>query len=346
MGTIEKQLEFGSEHGFPERKSGEVKTVEPKEEETEGAELYERSLIFKKLEKRRERDKTPFVLFSDIDRTFYHEGALDDMQKLGHGLENADMGLVLVTGRRDTNKNLGNLPTPDVLVQAAGSEIYIRTDDGLILDEAYAHKISERWEREKIMEYFHAFLENKKWQERVKLPDQESKWEVVSFFTGTEAKVKAFVSELESHLLGLSPESKLKVTYWENHNPKPGSFNFFVGIVPENAGKVEAIKHLQESLDIKDGLVAGDSRIDSDMLLNSGLPAVIVGESRQSLIKEATSSSEPLLFKEVRELPEGQWVYFAPQRKKSTRGAGGIITALKTGMFSKKDVLEDLVKKL
>lgn len=343
---MKNQLEFGPEHGFPEKEPEKVKPPKSKREDAESFEPYEESVIFQKLTTRRKQDKTPFVIFSDIDRTFYHEDALQDMENLGRGLENANMGLVLVTGRRDTNINLGDLPMPDLLVQAAGTEIYIRTDKGLVLDEKYAEKIGAGWEREEIMESVNSFLRQKEWEKRVKLPDQDSKWEIVSFFTGTETKVRAFVAELEQHLLAVSPDTNLKVTYWENHNPKPGSFNFFVGVVPKNAGKVEAIRHLQDVLDIKDGLVAGDSRIDSDMLLQSDFPAVIVGESRPSLIQETVGSSDPLLFKEVRELKDGQWVYIAPQRRKTTKGAGGIITALKTGMFTKKDVFEDLVKKL
>lgn len=342
---MKKQLEFGSEHGFPEIKKGKNAEFSQDAKMMLGvSEMYKESKILQKINTRRDQGKTPFVLFSDIDGTFHHEEMLPEMLKLKEALDSADMGLVLVTARRDSNKNLSDTPHPDALIQAVGTEVYIRKGNEYILDEEFSKMIERNWDREKIFKALQSVIsQNEQWQTKVRTPAQDSKWEVVSFFTGAEQDLKMFIAEIEKNL-PMAGEIRAKIIYWENH--KPNSFNFFVGIIPEKSGKVEAINHLHTKLGKIDGLVAGDSRIDSDMILQSGFPAVIVGDSKPSLISESVEQSEPLLFNKIRDLKDGQWLYTADQEKQETKGSGGIITALKTGMFLRENIYKDLAKNL
>ena len=338
---MKEQLEFEQKHGFskPSEADSEAAETFGQKHVSESPEMFKGSDILNKIITRRSEGKTPFVLFSDIDGTFHHKERTQEMFDLKDGLEDADMGLALVTGRRDANTNLANIPTPDILIQAAGSEIYLRKGDRLVLDEGFSDEIKEGWDRESTVNALRAFCSNnERWREKIQIPEQDSKYEVISNFIGTDEETQDFIARFEKDLSdqGL----KAKVTYWEH--PSKQGFDCYIGILPIKAGKVQAIDYLHKKLGDIDGLVAGDSRIDIDMLLQSGFPAVIVGGSQSSLLNEAAVKSEQLLFEDIRELSSGQWVYVANQNKPELKGSGGIIAALKTGMFLKADIEADL----
>jgi len=92
---------------------------------TELAEQYQNSDIGEKIKERRRWGRRPVILFTDIDNTFYREDRKEDMLLLKRAIDESQIGLVYITGRRDFHKYEGDIPKPDILVGAAGTEIYI-----------------------------------------------------------------------------------------------------------------------------------------------------------------------------------------------------------------------------
>jgi hydroxymethylpyrimidine pyrophosphatase-like HAD family hydrolase len=119
------------------------------------------TLFSKLLAQRRQGSKKPFILFSDIDRTFIlEEGSLDERAQYRQAteeiirlLEDNFIPLVLVTGNdfpmvQDYIAQNRLQTVPDAVVAAVGSEIYLRQESGEFLPDhfysAYMQKIFPR----------------------------------------------------------------------------------------------------------------------------------------------------------------------------------------------------------
>ena len=206
-------------------------------------------------------------IITDLDNTLI--GDTEELNKfLSWYQENkTNIGLGLATGR-DIDSALevlrqNNVPIPQILITAVGSEIYYFNNNQLSLDKDWQLIIQDKWEPDKIKNLLKSF-------DFLTLQDNQQEHRVGYHITeNSYMKIQSIQSRLKQQLV------RHKIIVVESR---------FVDILPYRASKYSAIKYVCKKMGVKveDVLVAGDSGNDRDML--SKMPnAVVVANHQKEL---------------------------------------------------------------
>lgn len=200
-------------------------------------------------------------LVCEIDDTLL--GDREALQKLIERLrtEGQTMGVGIATGRNlDSSLSMleeWNFPMPDLLITAAGSEIYYGPD--IVSDTGWQKHISYRWQPDAVR----SAMINIPGVE-LQAPDAQGRFKIAYFVDA--AKAPSF-REINRHLR--RQQLHVKGIY---------SHNMYLDLLPIRASKGDAIRYaaLKWGLPVKRLLVAGASGNDESMLVGNTI-AVVVG---------------------------------------------------------------------
>ncbi len=201
---------------------------------------------------------------SDIDGTLISEehdhAGLEELITLINSRP-ADLAIALASGRSiDLVLKVieeFQLPLPDFLVCAVGSQIYYRHNDDFRLDRGWSSYLDKDWNRQEILRR----LRSLDWLDLQE--DEAQNPHKVSYYI----KDETFKSEQFDAVLG-KYRSMISVIY---------SHNLFLDILPRRASKGKALKYIcrKWSIPSHDLYTAGDSGNDLDMLVGSGKGIIV-----------------------------------------------------------------------
>jgi sucrose-phosphate synthase len=206
------------------------------------------------------------LILTDIDNTL--TGDDDAMERFFELLANTDehVGFGIATGRRfEKVKELmeeKNLPHPEVLITAVGTEIYYGKN--LTLDRSWQNHIGYGWNREKTKDVLDQI-------DGLYYPEDEGQ----SFFK-LSYKIDLEKAPNQAQIKRILRQHKLKVKTILSHN-------MYLDIIPSRAGSGLSIRHLAFKWDIPMDhiLIAGDSGNDEGMLSGNTLGVVVGNYSKE-----------------------------------------------------------------
>lgn len=301
--------------------------------------IYKSGTIAEKINYRLDHGQSPLVLFSDIDNTFYHKELPEEASRLSQILEDNHWGLVFVTGNEaDILSRRPELPKADILVGAVGTDIAVRQKDGSYAkDEEYQKLLGEGWDRPQIIEESRGIISENpqiRFQDKTdpdKNPDVKEPFKVSFWVNGD---IKDADPILEKFRARLGSDIQI-IAVIDIGNPIT-SYN--IDILPKNAGKAFAVRYLTNKLGVF-GPVAGDSENDIDMLVESGQPAILVGNAtdrtRQSVLLATKDEKVASFGTKVQKLPSGARITIG--RKGAEDAARGLTSILKKGDINPED---------
>jgi sucrose-phosphate synthase len=206
------------------------------------------------------------LLVCDIDDTLL--GDEEGLRKLLDAISHAQdrVGLAVVTGRRieSTMEVLEkwNVPVPDVLVTAVGSEIYY--GHRMVEDTDWTKHINYRWKPEALREAMRNFpglkLQKETEQRRFKISYD------------VDPSLAPTLREIRTHLRKRDLHAKLIYSH-----------NAYLDLLPVRASKGLAMQYLtiKWGLDTRKILVAGDSGNDEEMLRGNNLGVIVANYSKE-----------------------------------------------------------------
>jgi len=205
-------------------------------------------------------------LVCDIDDTLL--GDRKGLEQLLQAIAEAQdkVGLAVVTGRRiDSTMEVlkkWNVPVPDVLVTAVGSEIYY--GHRMVEDSDWAKHINYRWKPDALREAMRNFpglkLQKNSEQRRFKISYD------------VDPKLMPSLREIRAHLRKRDLHAKLIYSH-----------HAYLDLLPVRASKGLAIQYLtiKWGLDPRKILVAGDSGNDEEMLRGNNLGVIVANYSKE-----------------------------------------------------------------
>ncbi len=202
-----------------------------------------------------------YFLFTDIDHTLLGE----DNSKLPAFVQFVKsnknrIGFGVASGRTiESIKEVlesYHIPSPDIIVSSVGSEIYY--GKRLHYGQGWASHISNKWQRDRIVDLLKAFDFLEYQEEETQRPFK------ISYFMPPE---KDYLTQIHSTLL----TNKCRYNLIYSHDQ-------FLDILPYRASKGKALRYLSYKWEIplRNFLVCGDSGNDEEMLRGEPL-AVVVG---------------------------------------------------------------------
>lgn len=259
---------------------------------------FDNSEILKILTRQYHEKKRGVVLFTDIDKTFYRAGKEAATKKLTQRAHEQLWPIVTLTGNSYEGvmamigKNI--LPYFDIIVGSAGTEIWVlhQTEDGTLAYEKdrifESLQTNSKFNRQQIVIEAHTMIADFKekhpeWQFDFQSPEQaelatatSQPFKVSFYFFASTAQAMKIHEQVKSYFLGQT----ILMCEEMNHNSQlPADApikKYCVDIVSSSKGK--ALQYICNLLGISEGLVAGDSGNDVDMLLSQqGLDSVLVG---------------------------------------------------------------------
>ncbi|HPJ39461.1 MAG TPA: HAD-IIB family hydrolase [Spirochaetota bacterium] len=201
-----------------------------------------------------------FFLVTDIDNTLTG-GDVSELNELLDILrEYKDcMGFAVATGRTidSTVEHFrdNDIPIPDIIVSSVGSEIYYGQE--MIYDQGWARHISDKWNRERIVELLDQF-DFLKYQDE----DTQRKFKVSYFMEPEKDRLPKI------HDILLKNRCGYNLIY---------SHGQFLDILPNRASKGKAIRYISYKweLPLENIMVCGDSGNDEEMLRGEPLGVVV-----------------------------------------------------------------------
>jgi sucrose-phosphate synthase len=206
------------------------------------------------------------LLVCDVDDTLL--GNQEGLEKLLEAISHARdrVGLAVVTGRRIESTmdvlEKWNVPIPDVLVTAVGSEIHY--GHRMVEDTDWTKHINYHWKPEALREALHNFpglkLQTAADQRRFKISYD------------VDPELAPSVKQIRTHLR--KRDLHAKIIY---------SHNAYLDFLPVRASKGLAIQYLtiKWGLDPRKILVAGDSGNDEEMLRGNNLGVIVANYSKE-----------------------------------------------------------------
>jgi sucrose-phosphate synthase len=200
------------------------------------------------------------ILVCDIDNTLL--GDDEALKALLDEIQSSDkkIGLAVATGRRLDSAikviKKANIPTPDFLITAVGTEIYY--GHGLLEDDAWARHLDYRWHPKELRNAMKGFPGLK-----LQAATEQRRYKIS--YNVDPAKAPT-VSEIMAHLR--KQDLHAKVIY---------SHQAYLDLLPVRASKGLAIRYLslKWGLPPERILVAGDSGNDEEMLRGNTLGLVV-----------------------------------------------------------------------
>jgi len=271
-------------------------------------EAYRDSKFFGMLNTQKEKGDSPTALFTDIDNTFSRADRVEATKELERKSEEENIPIISVTGNsfEGVLKRIerGELPYFSVIAGSVGTEIWLlhETPEGekekeykkeYKKDTFFEKKLRESgFKRGEIAakgsqmvadlrrvhpEWGIDFQQPGKERELLEKADPEYQPFKVSFyFYASPGSVEEVAKEVATRF----PSQSLVVCEEINYNRRLPSDapmrKYCLDILPISKG--ETVAYLSKLAEIKQGIVAGDSGNDTDMLLETGsLNAVLVG---------------------------------------------------------------------
>lgn len=296
--------------------------------------VYADSSMALKIASRVKKGNQPIALFTDIDNTFYRQEEAELSGKLASILDENKWGLVYVTGRDlPAVEGQDDLPQADIVVASVGTEIFVKKPDGTYeQDSGYRKLLLGTWDRAEVYKVAQQLVNENEALEfqprdvsgtfvREGAGQEPQEFKISFNISGdqkTADQICALVEERISGARVVLSQDIHKENWWN------------LDLLPIHAGKELAVRHLTEKLGLI-GHVGGDSGNDISMLVDSGLPAILVGNAHEHVKAEVvglemmpTSSGM-----QVRRLENGCKI--ACGREKVDEAAAGLINALQQG---------------
>lgn len=277
---------------------------------------YGQSTMLAKRAAQSDRGEEYGALFSDIDNTFYRKDRAETSLELSKKADSLNYPCVAVTGNNfDAIKHRiesGELPDFDAIVGAVGNEIMLKQ---ISKDEqgkpAYAKDeeferllILGGFDREQIAHKAASMLD----RIRDMAPESEFDYQPatkdaeIKYLAGEKAEVQPFkvsfhflapsdqeIDNLMKEVSATFPDQKIVMCEEIGYNSKVGEgepLKYCVDIVA--ATKADAVNYLTKILEVKRGLVAGDSGNDLNMFLENDIKmeGVVVGGHKPEVTRE------------------------------------------------------------
>ncbi len=262
-----------------------------------------------------ERGEPFSVAYTDVDNTFYRQDRHDVAQELGRAASEGGYPIIAVTGNdyggMMNRINSGELPRFDLIIGAVGTEVWALQEDGQTYapDRFFERTLQESgYQRPEVAAKVGQFIDSM----NTARPDltialQRAEEEAAylrgnaaanvqpfkiscTFFASSEAEVAEFSQSTNIWF----PEQKAVICEEIGYNSQlpagqwPRKYN--LDVLPIT--KLGAIEYTSDLLDVKQGIVAGDSGNDIDMLLQSdSLTAVVVGGAKNELRQAASAAT-------------------------------------------------------
>lgn len=278
-------------------------------------ETYPDSELFEKLNIQKKKGENPTALFTDIDNTFYKADKKDALATLTREAREKNIPIIAVTGndfkgmKEKINKE--ELPYFDVVVGSVGTEIWVlhkKVDSQITYKkDDYFEKllIESGFEREKLVRTSIDFIDDLKnslpeSEIDFQNPELEREWlsnknlncqpfKISLYFFANQQLLKEISKKAEKKFSNQSVIICEEINYNSSLPPNEETKKYCLDMLPVT--KKDAVDYLSKLAGIKQGIVAGDSGNDVDMLLNSGnLNAVLVGGYKNEAIREINKS--------------------------------------------------------
>lgn len=265
--------------------------------------IYQESVLGKMLDSQKD-DRV--ALFTDIDNTFARKGFEGASLELEKRSGEESVPIVAVTGNYFSvvMKRIlsGELPPFQAIASSVGTEIWLLkgvSEDGTpeyVKDTVFQESLEKSgYVRNELVEVSEKvildfekthpdwkfdFQSPEKELDLKTNPDDEYRFKISFFAYLSDEDVSAMVAELQEKF----PKQQVVVCEEINYNktlsPDAKIKKFCIDILPIT--KAGAVRYMSKVANVDQGLVAGDSGNDIDMLLNSGeLDAVLVGGYKQ-----------------------------------------------------------------
>lgn len=235
---------------------------------------------------------TPRLLASDLDGTLIppdeSPDRMQELEDLRRTVEVMDLALAYVTGRHLSSALRGierfGLPRPNALACDVGARVYWCRDGTYEPDEEYEDTLRAS-PGFVAAERIRAALAD---LAPLRLQEPESQHDFKVSYYVDEPPSPALLEEIRARLAN---EGRVRVV--ASHDPGSGDGDGFLDLLPERAGKANAVRHVTGKLGMteEDVVFAGDSGNDKDALL-SGVRAVLVGNAPDTLRAEVRNSAE------------------------------------------------------
>lgn len=245
------------------------------------------------------------ALITDIDNTLYRADsqlAIDATWQLRKRLTNDNRPIIAVTGNSYAvvrhRLDSGELPPLEVIVGSVGTEVWIRKATNYVFDAVYDSHLQQTGYQHrqvadgasKIMQILNAKIPT------ASVTFQDTNDNTIYktslyFYADTLATVaiitQAFTSHFTKFKIVICEEIHYNASLQSNDQPK----KYCLDIVP--ATKADAVNYLINTYRLKQGIVAGDSGNDIDMLLETpdSFIAVAVGGHKDELARALTAAT-------------------------------------------------------
>lgn len=287
---------------------------------------YFNSEVLAKRDRQNERGEAFGIAFTDIDNSFYRPDRAATTSEIGVQAENLNYPIVAVTGNDFTGvlKRIesGELPPFEMIIGSVGTEIWVRQAETNTYkpDRAYEKELENSgYHRPQVAELVSQFISQVNGAEPdLQVEYQNPVGELVYLQSADDSKIQPFkiscffYASSESEVANLTqlanekfPNQALVVCEEIGYNSRlePGDQRkkYNLDILPIT--KAGAVAYTCDLLDVKKGLVAGDSGNDIDMLIDSGtLVAVVVGGAKNELVQAVNTQApteKPTSFRKV-----------------------------------------------
>lgn len=250
------------------------------------------------------------VLFTDVDKTFYHESDPQASRDLADLLKRSGMSLIYVTARDwsgpKEEEDPNDPPLPDAYISFMGTRIYVRQKNGEYKqDMEFENTMDREWHSVDAAELLKKVVEQID-DEDVIIPERQPfEYAITIHIMGNDKdKIKFTLEQLESAL-----PQELRVFFWTGAEADRS----YITVLPASGGKMPAVNYLSDKLGINKAVTAGDSCSDVEMITSSRHPGILVGGSTETAIAAAEEVSDHRWGKFRVSRENGNIVYLAGQ---------------------------------
>lgn len=268
--------------------------------------VYTSSAYLNLLAKQRAAGEKATAIFTDVDNTFYHEGAIRASKRLVKEAHAKHYPLIAVTGSDFEGVyhriQKGELPHFAVIAGSVGTEIYILYENGKKFyrkDQYYDYLVKAmQFDRRAIVKksfemIAHLHRYHPTWQFQFQLPEVEKHYlkhpkkfyqpyKVSFHFFASLNDLQEVEQEVQEYLSQYNVVICEEVGYNKRLHAKAKIRKYCLDVLAVT--KADAVKYLELIGNITRGIVAGDSGNDISMLLTeSSLSPVIVGGYRHEV---------------------------------------------------------------
>lgn len=233
----------------------------------------------------------PILICTDLDRTLIPNGSQTESPQarplFAHIAQRSDVRIAYVTGRHlqivEQAISDYHLPQPDYILADVGTSIYIKSEHGWQLWQAWSDEIEPCWngfKHDQLIPLFADFTSL-----LLQEPEKQNQFKL-SYYVPLTVNYESLVKGMQAvcHKRGVRAG-----IIWSVDEPKHIGL---LDIIPETATKLHAIEYLMEKEDftVDTTMFAGDSGNDLAVLV-SRIQAVVVANANEVIKKMALSES-------------------------------------------------------